>query len=278
MSLEAMGAGALDYSPCRYGTSKLLFRGPQRRLDVPYVAFIGGTETYGRFIRSPFPALVESTLGVNCVNLGVANAGVDVFVHDAVMVDAACRAAATVLQVVGAQNLTNRFYSVHPRRNDRFLTASPLLTSMYPEVDFSEFHFNRHMLGRLRTVSAERFAVVRAELQGAWLARVQLLLKRIAGPVVLVWFAENAPSTGDAAEHDPALSRDPLFVTRTMLETLRPEVADIVEVSASLEAISAGTAGMIFGEMESLAAQEMMGPKAHGEVAQVLSSVLQDLV
>ena len=36
----------------------------------------------------------------------------------------------TVLQVTGAQNMSNRFYSVHPRRNDRFLKASPLLRAM----------------------------------------------------------------------------------------------------------------------------------------------------
>lgn len=30
MTYDALGAGALDYLPCRYGTSKLLFRGPRR--------------------------------------------------------------------------------------------------------------------------------------------------------------------------------------------------------------------------------------------------------
>lgn len=278
MSLEAMGAGALDYSPCRYGRSKLLFRGPPRRLDAPYVAFIGGTETYGKFINAPFPALVESTLGVNCVNLGISNAGVDVFVHDDFLVEAARNAVATVVQVVGAQNLTNRFYSVHPRRNDRFLTASPVLKSIYPEVDFSEFHFNRHMLNRLYAVSPERFAVIRAELQNSWVARLQLLLSRIDGKVVVVWFAENAPASGAAEGGDPAVSRDPLFVTREMLDSLRPAAVEIVEVAASPDAVRAGTKGMVFSEMESLAAQEMMGPRAHGELAQVLAKTLQRLV
>jgi hypothetical protein len=278
MSLEAMGAGALDYSPCRYGKSKLLFRGPARRLDAPYVAFIGGTETYGKFINSPFPALVESTLGVNCVNLGISNAGVDVFMHDDFLVEAARNAVATVVQVVGAQNLTNRFYSVHPRRNDRFLTASPVLKSIYPEVDFSEFHFNRHMLNRLYAVSAERFVAIRAELQKSWVARVQLLLSRIGGKVVLVWFSENAPASGAVGGGDPAVSRDPLFVTREMLDILRPGAVEIVEVAASPQAIRARTKGMVFSEMESLAAQEMMGPKAHGELARVLAKALQRLV
>ena len=46
MTYDALGAGALDYLPCRYGTSKLLFRGPRRPLKEPYIAFLSGTETY----------------------------------------------------------------------------------------------------------------------------------------------------------------------------------------------------------------------------------------
>lgn len=42
MTYDALGAGALDYLPCRYGTSKLLFRGPRRPLKDPYLVFMGG--------------------------------------------------------------------------------------------------------------------------------------------------------------------------------------------------------------------------------------------
>ncbi len=60
MTYDTLGAGALDYMPCRYDGSKLLFRCPERRLDAPFVAFFGGTATYGKYIKNPFPALVES--------------------------------------------------------------------------------------------------------------------------------------------------------------------------------------------------------------------------
>ncbi len=54
MTYMKLGQAALDYYPCRYGASKLLFRGPRRRLQGDYVAFLGGTETYGKFIETPF--------------------------------------------------------------------------------------------------------------------------------------------------------------------------------------------------------------------------------
>lgn len=278
MTYDVLGAGALDYMPCRYGQSKLLFRGPERRLDAPYVAFLGGTATYGKFIKNPYPALVESGLGVNCMNFGIANAGVDVLLNDSFLSGACNNSAATVVQIIGAQNLSNRFYTVHPRRNDRFVTASPLLTSIYPEVDFAEFHFNRHMLSSLYNVSKERFAAVRDEVQTAWVARMKLSLKKATGKTVLVWFADHEPLEHEFVGLDPATARSPLFVSREMLDQLTEHATAYVEVVATSEAIAAGTEGMVFSQMEAMAAAEMLGPKAHGEVALQLGKVLQSLV
>nr|WP_253276904.1 DUF6473 family protein [Ruegeria sp. 6PALISEP08] len=36
--------------------SKLWFRGPPGELGKPYVACLGGEETFGRFVEHPFPA------------------------------------------------------------------------------------------------------------------------------------------------------------------------------------------------------------------------------
>lgn len=277
MTYDVLGAGALNYAPCRYGNSRILFRGPERRLDAPYVAFIGGTETYGKFIKTPYPALVESDLGVNCVNFGISNAGVDVFLNDGVVTEAANGSCVTVLQIVGAQNLSNRFYTVHPRRNDRFVSASPMLNSVYPEVDFSEFNFTRHMLDVLHQVSSERFEIVIDELQIAWSARMKMLLRRITGNVVLLWFSDHMPYD-NVVETNPSNCSDPLFVTRQMVTDLGNHASAYVEVPASTQSLAAGTDGMVFSEMETPAARKMMGPKAHGEAAVKLGEVLHKLV
>jgi hypothetical protein len=276
MTYDALGPGALDYLPCRYGTSKLLFRGPRRDLDQPYLAFIGGTETYGKFIKQPFPAQVQDAIGTNCVNFGFPNAGIDAFAHDPFVVNAATKAMVTVIQVLGAQNMTNRFYAVHPRRNDRFVSASQLLSTIYREVDFADFHFNKHMLKRLLLVSPDRFETVKSELQQAWLARMRLLLGQIKGKTILFWLADHAPKLNSDSE-DQTLGGDPLFVTREMMDGIAPHATKVVEVIASSEAMSAGTEGMVFSQMEALAAAEMMGPGAHAEAAGALSEVIRTL-
>ena len=269
------GRGPLNYAPCRYPGSKLRFRGPARCVEGDYVAMLGGTETFGKFIPVPFPELVERRLGLACVNLGWPNAGLDVLLHDDGLVRIARDARAVVLQLPGAVNLTNRFYRVHPRRNDRFLHATRALRGLFPEVDFTEFHFTRHMLRNLGAVSPERFDLVREELRTAWVERMIDWLRLQRAPVVLLWFSGRRPGRsagGVALPHDPAL------VTRAMLNTVAPHAAHLVEVTVSKTARRTGTSGMVFARADSGAAAGLPGPAAHTEVQLALTPVLRALL
>ncbi|MDQ2091200.1 DUF6473 family protein [Marimonas arenosa] len=275
MTFENMGSGPLDYAPCTYGGSRLTFRGPARALERDYIAFLGGTETYGKFIADPFPALVEQTLGLACVNFGQMNAGVDVFLNDPAVLNTAVDARLAVIQVTGANNLSNRFYAVHPRRNDRFLKASAMMKSVFRDIDFTEFHFTRHMLGALAVRAPDRFRLVIEELQHAWLARMGLLLSRFEGRAVLLWFADHAPED----KTDIAQTRnDPFAVERWMIERLRSGAAGVIEAVASPKALARGTRGMVFSDLEAPAAQGMLGPAAHAEAAEEVASQLAGLL
>lgn len=283
MTFDTTGLGGLDYFPCRYGRSRLLFRGPRRRLDGDYALFLGGTHTYGRFIKTPFPALVEAGTGLRCVNFGWQNAGVDAFLNDITVMEVAAKARVTVVQVMGAQNMSNRFYSVHPRRNDRFLNASVVMKQLFRDVDFTEFSFNRHMLSVVRSLSADRYGMIRDELKAAWLARMHHLLQGIGGRIILLWFADHAPAVHDTAHgagqreratQGDDLGADPLFVDRAMIDALRPRVTEVVEVVASRAALDQGTQGMVFSPLEAPAAAEMLGPMAHQEAAAALQPAL----
>ena len=193
MAYAFPGEGALDYFPCNYGKSRLTFRGPRRSLERPYIAFLGGAETYGKYVPDPFPDLVEEEVGFAAINLGCVNAGPDVYLAEPEVIRIAQGAEAVVLQIMGAANLTNRFYSVHPRRNDRFIAATPQLRALFREVDFTEFHFTRHMLTALEAVSKERFEIVAEELRQTWVQRMTDLLGQLPDRTVLLWMAEASP-------------------------------------------------------------------------------------
>lgn len=275
MAYENQGEGALDYVPCRYGESKLLFRGPKRKLTSPYIAMLGGTETYGKFVEMPFADMVEGGLDMSVVNLGCINAGVDVFSNEQTVVDICSKSEAVVIQITGAQNISNRFYAVHPRRNDRFLRASNLLKTIYREVDFTEFHFTRHLLTAMRETSAEKFAMVEQELREAWVARMKTLVSRINAKVVLLWIADHTPEDRETCTIDGS---DPLFVDREMLDAVEPFVEDIVEVVVSHEEIFEGRRGLIYPELEEPMIHGMLGTIAHAKAAAAIDASLRKVL
>ena len=266
MSIEMQGVGAPDEQRCRYGASKLTVRGPLRKLDAPYVAFLGGSETYGQHVRMPFSALIEGDTGKNCINLGVINAGLDAFVQDPEVLAIVGRAEQVVIQILGAQNLSNRFYRVHPRRNDRFLKPSALLSAIYRDVDFTEFHFIKHMLETLQRVSPDRFATVQDELQQAWLSRMRLLLRAVGQRVVLLWL-QYSESQGE-------LGPEPLAITGAMVDQLRPIVSDVVVVPVVSARLSDEVENMMFSQMQAPAAAHLIGPSAHHQIAEALKAKL----
>lgn len=266
MSIEQRGSMPLNYQPVSYPGSVLRFRGPQQDLAEPYTLCLGGSETFGRFVPDPFAAQLDRQPGQRVVNMGVPNAGLDVMMNDPAICKAAAGAEAVVLQITGAQNMTNRFYTVHPRRNDRFLKASGMLRTIYREVDFTDFHFTRHLLTHLRSLSEDRFALVRAELQTAWLARMKRLLDRIEAPVHLLWLSRGGPDQDDKG---PRLGPDPLFVTGEMLEEVASRAASLTVVDGSSDQANP-IRGMFYGIGEKQAARSLPGPAAHDHAAKAL--------
>ncbi|MFN3971633.1 MAG: DUF6473 family protein [Gemmobacter sp.] len=272
MAYAYAGEGSLDYFPCHYGGSRLLFRGPQRDLALPYVAALGGTETYGKFIPRPWPDLAEAETGWRMVNLGCVNAGPDAWLSDPAAMRVAAGARAAVVQVMGAANLSNRHYAVHPRRNDRFVRANPPLRALFPEVDFTHFHFTGHLLGTLRAVSPRRFATLADDLRAAWMGRMRSLIAELRVPVTLLWVGRALPP----ALADPG-GPEPFLIDAGMIAALRPLVAGYVEVTYHGDPEGASLDGMAFAEMERPAAEGLPGPEVHAKVAAALAPILDKL-
>jgi hypothetical protein len=269
MSFETRGAVAPDHPTVSYPGSVLRFRAPGGDPTRAHVLCLGGTETFGRFVAEPYPSGLADRLAVPVINMGVAGGGLDVVLNDAAIAEACRAATAIVLQVQGAQNLSNRLYTVHPRRNDRFVRASAMLSTIYRDVDFTEFHFNRHMLDHLRTLSRDRFAIVRHELRLAWLARMKRFLSDATVPVHLLWLSCRPPLPEEPGD---GLGEEPLFVTSDMLEDAAKQAA-----SLSVVAVPNAPGKPVKGPMaaEAAAARILPGPGAHEQAAAALARALE---
>ncbi|WP_407494790.1 DUF6473 family protein [Pseudooceanicola sp. MF1-13] len=265
MTCDHIGRRPINYMPCRYGTSQISFRGPKPDLRAPYVLFMGGTETYGKFVISPYPNQTARQLGLSAVNLGVCNTGPDLYLNEPTLTAFSRNAKATVVQLTSIQNLTNRYFSVHPRRNDRFVQAAELLRTIYRDVEFSEFHFTGHLMHHLHHIDPKRFDILKVELQQAWCARMKALILTLSGPVVLL----NLTGLPDALG---------LLPTDQMIQDLRPLVHDILDAPVSPAARDEGTDRMIHAPLEKAAAEQLLSQRGHDELAEALATKLRPFV
>lgn len=274
MAFLASGAGALNYFPCQYGGSRLTFRGPKRQLSGEYIVFLGGSESYGPFVTAPFPTLVEERLGVEVANLACMNGGPDAYLGDPGALEVISGARIAVLQVMGALNLSNRFYTVHPRRNDRFIAATPHLRALYRDVDFTEINFTRHLIRTLVRRGEDRFALVAEELRNVWSARMSALLHLLPRRRILLWTSDHPPLPRGAA--GPFLA--PELVDAAMVAALRPLASGYVEHVASAAARAEGLRAMRFAAGEAAVARGHPAEAVHREAAAAVVPVLEGLL
>ncbi|MBL3703718.1 hypothetical protein GI582_13565 [Sulfitobacter sp. BDSS02] len=268
MSFQTFGADAPGEEACQYGASRLQCRGPARQFDTPYMVAMGDSETFGKFVKYPFASLLEKSIGMPCVNLGSPNSGLDALLQDPDLIRIAKQADLAIIQAMGAQNLTNRFFRVHPRRNDRFLEPTPVLVELFPEVDFTDFAFTNHMMQSLQQVSPRRFSLISHELKQAWVSRMHLLLRQFARRPILLWLRYETVSGFGEATHNPFL------VDEAMVAELKPHLRQVIEIPVQPASEAQEMNAMIFATAEQEAAANMIGQATHHRIAKELRRVL----
>lgn len=250
-----------EYQPCDYGYSRFKFRGPQCDVARPHVAYLGGAETFGRFLRQPYPDLVRQGTGLGALNLGVVNAGVDLYLKNPRFLHLTQQAQAIVIELPGAAQLSNPYYDVHPLRNDRVLRPHPQLRRMFPDIDWINIHFIRHFLGQLYAQSPADFDHIVKGVQQTWITRMQELITQFHQPVHLLWC--NNDAGGDAAT-------TPLFVTAQMVDKLRHLATSVTEITAHpvpvsreqrlIEGMNAPPSALSLGQATHMDIANQLGP------------------
>ncbi len=278
MKYDRITHGSLDYCLYRFEQSKIRFRGPRPDLSRPYCMFLGANETFGKFVPRPFTRVLQHKLGMPCANFSAVNAGVDFYLQDPSVLLATVKARVTIVAVTGAHNMSNRFYSVHPRHNDRFVKPSKILMTLFRDVDFGDIHYTRHLLASLYEADAIKFSIVVEELKMAWIARMKTLLERIEGRILLLWMGNELPHEGRVEPDLADIQSDPVFVDQAMIDELSPLVAKVVECVPTAKAREAGIDGMLLQEGDAEIAEKMAGPTFHDEVAVALEKAITSML
>ncbi|WP_237215953.1 DUF6473 family protein [Ruegeria lacuscaerulensis] len=272
MSYHQTGSGIPEDAVCQYSSARLWFRGPKRSLDTPYMACAGGTETFGRFVDRPFAAVLEDRLDRRCLNLGSLFCGVDALCQEKGLQSLLNAAELCVLQAPDLLGQSNRFYRVHPRRNDRFLAATDDLISLYPEIDFADVNFVHHLMKLLQGHQDARFEAVAEELRRNWVRQVGGLLQSLQSPVILLCLRVIRQS-----EDSRPVQETEVPLTHEMLNAVRPYCARIVRETVSVSGQSDELEDMLFGTLQQPMAEFMIGPAGHRSIADALVGPIQNL-
>jgi hypothetical protein len=223
---------ALDYGTYRFGRARQLYRGPKPDLSQPYVACIGGSETFGKFVQKTYAAFLEERVECTVANFGTPSGGPGFFLKDPVLLEALSNARVCVIQTMNAYSNSNRMYSVRKRRNERLQGVSEVLRLLYPDVDLLQFRYVHNLLARLYMLDAEKFRLVELELRAAWIARMRELCDQIETRKILFWFSERQPEEPTALPGAADRMACPALVDRQMIEAVRPMVDAVVEYVA----------------------------------------------
>ena len=112
------------------------------------------------------------------LDLGAQHSGAGFYVEDDAIHEIIENAQAIFIEAPSVVNQSNPFYRVHPRRNDRFVTALGPLYDLFPEADFVECHFTKHLITKLITIDAARADIVFRTLQGEWVRNLTIMRAR----------------------------------------------------------------------------------------------------
>lgn len=278
MAGAASVQSGLECQTYRFGRSRQRFRAPMPDLSKPYVAFIGGSEVFGKFVDRPYPLILADRLKVQCANWGTPGAGPSFFLKDPVVLEACSRAEVCVVSVMSAVPMSNRLYTVFKRRNGRLRTTSEMLRALYPKLDLSEFRFVHNMLHRMYRENRDNFRLLEIELRQAWVARMRELLDDIETARLLVWMSTRRPDESVFSGGRGSFVTPPAFVTREMLEEVRPMVDQVIEYVAAPSAAEDRAGERSYDPRFDRMAPMMPGQTMHEQLADALAQPLKDML
>lgn len=215
---------AFDYDlQCLIGIPGYFFRGPAIDASQPYIACIGGAQTYGRFCARPFPALLGEQLGVQVLNLGLGGAGPRLF-DKGHFLQWLNNAELVIVQVFSGRSEGNSQFD-NSESGDLFGTRL---------ADGKRIRFEDFLSELVANSSAETVKDVIAETRENYVKHTLQLLEHIHRPKILLWISNRTPAyQPDYSSSWGILGSFPQLVDDKMIEQIRAKADAYVECSSN---------------------------------------------
>jgi hypothetical protein len=202
-----------------------VFRGPPVT-SGDYIACVGAAQTFGRFVRAPFPALISCSLGIAALNLGRGGAGPAFHLSNAGIMEYINRARMVIVQVLSGRSQSNSIFSIPGHRVRG--------TNLVDGRELSADQFYTWLMGEDPVLARK----IVAETRENYVLAMTRLLNAIKPPKVLLWFSVRSPDYQERWELpiERLWGDYPQLVNRPKLDRLQSH-ADLYVESVSREGL-----------------------------------------
>ncbi len=253
----------------------LTLRGPGPKEYHPgeYICCLGAAQTYGRFVRKPFPALLRERIGLDVANLGLPGSGPQAFLDRPKLLGFVNQSRLAVVQVLSARSASNRYFASRGFSNGQRRSDGETISAMQAFDEIFE------------ACSSDEIEAIVEETQRDWMDGFRALLDEIAVPTLLLFFGDRpAERTLDFSTRGRLFGSYPQLVTSAMVDTLARESDRFVEVVSNR-----GMPQVVLGGDGSPAEVRVAGrlvnenryypsPEMHEDAAELLVPALEEML
>lgn len=236
---QARDNEVIDYRLYRLACTDLKFRGPEPQLaDGAFFSCLGAAQTFGCFVASPYPNLLEEQFGTTALNLGYGGAGPRFYNRHPELLEIVNRGQLAIVQIMSGRSEDNsRFESrgleLLIRRSDGKQMSADAAWRSVLELRYAwrRFPLGKRIVRRVcRTLGAADAKRLLHETRKNWLASYSQLLGSIRVPKVLLWFSKRTPDYRESYEDlHHFMGIYPQLVTDEMVEAVARQADHYVQ-------------------------------------------------
>ncbi|MEM8629760.1 MAG: DUF6473 family protein [Pseudomonadota bacterium] len=189
----------VDYQMYQDARTGLSFRGPKPNVEAgQYATCFGAAQTLGCFCEHPFPALLQSSLGLEFVNFGYGGAGPRFYLRHPELIEIANRGRFAIVQVMSGRSEDNQLFQSNgleylvDRASGEQLSADEAYRRLLERHRIKGLPGN---IGRaVRVFHAPKdVREVLSETRRNWVESYLELFSKLHVPIILLWFSKRSP-------------------------------------------------------------------------------------
>jgi hypothetical protein len=215
---QVSDAHIIDYEIYELAAVDGGFRGPPVSSDV-YVACLGGAQTFGRFVQTPFPRLISHSLRIETLNLGRGGVGPSFYLSNPRLLEYTNRARMVIFQVLSGRSQSNSLFRI----TGNGMRGMNLANGR--EMSAPEFY--TWLMAR----DSQLARMIVEETRENYLSAMMQLLDAITPPKILLWFSVRGPNYEEYLELPLGRlwGEFPHFVNQAMVDEMRSRADIYVE-------------------------------------------------